>query len=291
MGLERHDVEVRFDYGGRSFLFGHANPDDHIFNIVKKGSTFYEDTLLEALRPHLKPGDLVVDAGANVGNHSLFFAGVCGCRVLAFEPVPQAFEILQRNIARNGLGDLVTPFRMALGAEAGVAQVDLSAATNNLGSASLEQGLGDLAVERLDALVTTETPALIKIDTEGWDLAVLRGASGLLSRAHPLVCIEAKTLEEFGEVFDAMSAQCYLPIGVYNFSPTHIFLHAPEAAGSAFNIGFSRFVSESCIRAQADADRLRRRVAALERRVADLSKPDQARPGGFSLKALLSRRR
>lgn len=288
--MERHDAEVRFEYGGREFLFGHANPNDHIFNIVNKGSTFYELTLLEALRPHLKPGDLVIDAGANVGNHSLFFAGVCGCRVMAFEPVPQAFDVLQRNIARNGLGDLITPFRMALGAEAGVAQVDLGGASDNLGSATLTPGVGDLEVARLDSLVPSETPTLIKIDTEGWDLAVLRGAGGVLSRAHPLVCIEAKTGAEFAEVFDVMSAQGYLPIGVYNYSPTHLFLHAPEEAGSAFAIALSRFVSESCIRTEAEADRLRRRIVDLERRMAELSQRDKANPGRFSLKALLSRR-
>lgn len=288
--MERHDAEVRFDYGGRSFLFGHANPDDHIFKIVSRGSTFYELTLLEALRPHLKPGDLVIDAGANVGNHSLFFAGVCGCRVMAFEPVPQAFDVLQRNIARNGLGDLITPYRMALGAEAGVAQVNLDAAGNNLGSATLNPGVGDLEVARLDKLVPSEGPTLIKIDTEGWDLAVLQGASGVLARAHPLVCIEAKTEAEFAEILDVMGAEHYLPIGVYNFSPTHVFLHAPGEANSAFNTALSRFISESCIRTEAEADRLRHKIRDLERRVTELSQQNKARPGRFSLKALLSRK-
>ncbi len=59
--------------------------------------------MLEDVRARLQPGGLFVDVGANIGNHALFAAGVCGARVIAFEPSPCLADHCAATLAANGL--------------------------------------------------------------------------------------------------------------------------------------------------------------------------------------------
>jgi FkbM family methyltransferase len=98
------------------------------------------DALLEAMRlwGRIAPDrDLVVEIGANFGSHTVPFA-LAGLRVLAIEPVPFLFELLNENVRQNGLADSVRCHRAAISRRPGTAQV-LIPATNG--------GGGELAIE------------------------------------------------------------------------------------------------------------------------------------------------
>src|SRR5437867_8815488 len=64
----------------------------------------------------LRPGDLLLDVGANVGSYTILAASVCKARAIAFEPDPDTVRILRRNIAINHLGMLADVRECALGA-------------------------------------------------------------------------------------------------------------------------------------------------------------------------------
>jgi len=69
---------------------------DHIGRQIA-ASGYYEKIMLTFIRDNIERGTYV-DAGANIGNHSVYFAKECLCRVLAFEPDIENFRLLEENI-------------------------------------------------------------------------------------------------------------------------------------------------------------------------------------------------
>jgi len=63
----------------------------------------------------LRPDDLFVDVGANVGSYTVLASTVCGARTIAIEPDPETARSLQRNIDANGIGDRVAIVQAAVG--------------------------------------------------------------------------------------------------------------------------------------------------------------------------------
>ncbi|MEA1049021.1 FkbM family methyltransferase [Lamprobacter modestohalophilus] len=131
----------------------------------------------------LRPDDLFVDIGANIGSYTLL-AGATGARVMAVEPIPATFRWLQRNIAVNDLSGRVRALNLGLGRAAGqlrftgaVDAVKHVAAAGEETAADLEE----VAVESLDTVLAGEVPALIKLDVEGYETEVLAGAEHTLA--------------------------------------------------------------------------------------------------------------
>ena len=156
----------------------------------------YEPEELALLERHFC-GGLVVDVGANVGNHSLWLAGLARTdRVISFEPNPEAFAILQYNVAINGLEDRITTHRMALSDREG--EATLRQPNSNLGGSSLEARIpsraGVVAEHRCQLVCGSDwlpdPVALIKIDVEGYELSCLRGLLPVLERDRPLLFVE-----------------------------------------------------------------------------------------------------
>lgn len=156
---------------------------------------------------------IVLDVGANVGFVSTQLAQMLAARsptIYAFEPVPTTFAKLVQSVEALGLHDRVQPIAAAVLDEA--RQVCLSYSLKNSLYAQITPGglnprVGDhLAYAQgvtLDAFCSLNgvSPALLKIDVEGSEVAVLRGASGLLSRSdRPAILIEYNplTLSECG---------------------------------------------------------------------------------------------
>ena len=150
----------------------------------------------------LKLGDLAVDAGANFGLVTLSMARQVGPtgRVEAFEPVPTFADALRQSLAENAFSQ-VTLNEMALGEAPGTAEIAIPA--GNTGGASLvpDRYDGGAVTARHTVTVTTLDAALdgrgevalLKIDTEGFEAAVLRGAERLLSQK----AIRAVILEDW----------------------------------------------------------------------------------------------
>ena len=88
----------------------------------------YEPKLSEAIRERLQPGDVFLDIGANVGYFSVLAAHLVGPegRVVAFEPHPEAIEILRQAVAVNGLVGVVEVVEAALGNQSATVPLFLS---------------------------------------------------------------------------------------------------------------------------------------------------------------------
>lgn len=215
---------AHIEHNGKQFRFRHDNTTDHIFKFLKQTGRFYEVDLLGALAGFIGPDDHVVDVGANIGTHSIFFSGVCGCRVTAFEANPAAAAILTDNVRLNALDRLVTIDTRAVGAVSGSGRIVLPD-RGNLGTARIEVlGDGDIAIVPLDEHLGDRAVRLIKIDVEGMELEVLRGARACLQRHHPVVALEARSREDYISVQSYLSELGYSAAGSFAYTPTHLFV-------------------------------------------------------------------
>jgi FkbM family methyltransferase len=152
---------------------------------LKGNSEPFETELLKA---HVGRGDVVLDLGANIGYYTLLFASLVGPegKVFAFEPDPTNFDLLTRNVRRNGYTNVV-PVPAAVGDRTG--KLRLFLCEENRGDhRTYDSGDGRPSVEvdvvRLDDyLKDFERPiAFVKMDVQGSEPAVLSGMAGLLQR-------------------------------------------------------------------------------------------------------------
>jgi FkbM family methyltransferase len=203
------------------------DPAEYVFRRIRTTQNFYESGLLDALSYlPLAADSVVVDAGANLGNHSLFFAMVLGRRVLSIEPEPGNHDLLLRNIALNGVGDRVTPYRCALGRTAGTTSLEQRIAGNAGTYHTLPGGSGDIEVRTLDDLVGAGTRvSLIKVDVEGDELAVLEGAREILTRDRPFVCLEIHSGALFRDVAAFLAEFGYRAVDVLGLSDNYLYGH------------------------------------------------------------------
>jgi FkbM family methyltransferase len=166
-------------------------------HVLRHGS--FEPAELEAARACLRPGDVAVDVGANVGLVAvpLALAVAPGGRILAIEPLPENVGRLEQNVRRNELEN-VTIVGAAAGADDGeiVLNVAADSAFSSVGTVTKYRAAGALRVpcRRLDSLwaeLGRPHVALVKIDVEGAELDVLDGATELLRASRPVLLVEA----------------------------------------------------------------------------------------------------
>jgi FkbM family methyltransferase len=129
----------------------------------------------------LRAGDLFLDVGANVGSYTILASGVRRARTRAFEPDPDTARDLERNIAENGLGDLVVVHRLALGDRTGEVAFTVGLDTVNRVVTDSRTDVRMVPVARLDDILGDDGPSLIKMDVEGFEEAVIAGAEAVLA--------------------------------------------------------------------------------------------------------------
>jgi FkbM family methyltransferase len=205
---------------------------------------FYERQTRSALSKLVSPGSLVLDIGANIGAHTLHLARLVGPegRVLAFEPTDFAFRKLQRNLDLNrSLASRVEVFHCFLTANDGAAvpndiysswPLDMEGGLHakHLGremntGAARARTLDSILAERADRQVQ-----LVKLDVDGFECDVLRGASSLLRDTRPIFVMELApyVLEERGASLDQLVAY-FIPNG-YVFYDERTHRRLPSAA-------------------------------------------------------------
>jgi FkbM family methyltransferase len=151
--------------------------------------------------PYLKPGTVALDVGAHIGNFTVPIMRALGPEglVLAFEPHPGIFPCLFHNVQKERRGNPYAAdcklFEQAVGAEDGILKLHCN--PGNYASNTLLDNVFDCSVPAADVkVVTLDTVSedleisFIKIDVEGGEYNVLRGARKLLNRWHPIIFME-----------------------------------------------------------------------------------------------------
>jgi len=186
----------------------------------------YEQALVSAVVPLIRPGWICFDVGAHFGYYALLLAALVGERgaVHAFEPVPYNVRLLELHVAKNQKGSVIRIYPLALSDTNGTAVLRASNAGHSSGQAYLSgvrvveipvmRRFRTLRVEqrRLDDLVATGVvprPHFIKIDVEGAEAAVLRGGLETLRTVRPVVAAELHTAANAAEAAGLLSAAGY----------------------------------------------------------------------------------
>ena len=153
----------------------------------------YERPVQQLFRRFIRPGAVVLDAGANTGFYTLLASKLAGPhgRVFAFEPLPRNLHYLRRHLELNGVGN-VTVVPMALRGSSGTARFR-TAAHASMGALA---GDGDLEVPAasLDDLLASgriTMPDFIKMDIEGAESDALGGASRILAARSATIVLSA----------------------------------------------------------------------------------------------------
>jgi len=263
--------------GGREYQVHapHAETDYIQSGLVRTGHP-YEEAMLDVMAGVLRPGELVLDVGANVGNHTLYLAVVAQCRVVAYEPNPELAAAIRTSVHLNELDDRVTVREVGVFSRPGRGSME-NLNPSNLGaqSISVDPQDGEFDVVALDDEEQGGRVALIKIDVEGAELAVLQGARALLQRDRPLLFVECGSEKEFRDVAAFLVGLGYSLQGTYNQTPTHAFApFAGTEAEQAVNRGFIETtvalygMRSERRRLRAEATHLREQLATLKRRSA-----------------------
>jgi FkbM family methyltransferase len=145
-----------------------------------------------AWRGALRSGGLFMDVGANVGTYAIWAAEL-GAEVIALEPAADTFSLLEENIALNGYP--VTAVRAAAGDHCGWARFTSGLDAGN--SLSVD-GPAVTRLVTVDSLIGSRPVAGMKVDVEGFEIEVLRGAArALAERRIGLIQIEWNEMSTF----------------------------------------------------------------------------------------------
>jgi FkbM family methyltransferase len=178
----------------------------------------YDALQIELFAAKLSEGDVAIDVGAHAGQYSLIMAAMCGAsgRVVAFEPDPYARQQLQRNLRLNPAIKMPKIESMAVSDAPGEAV--LYSRGGNSNSSLARSGLGGdindacekilVPVVTLDSYLHDEgvpTPHWVKIDTEGAEIRVLKGAEQLLASDAGILCeLHPYAWREFGSTYEEL---------------------------------------------------------------------------------------
>lgn len=171
-----------------------CHPDSQSASNVWYFTARYDHDEMDFLDRYLRPGDRVIDIGANIGTYVLFAARRIGPdgRITALEPEPRNATRLQENIDLNALGSLVEVHAVAVASETGEVEFTLDHDVSNAivltGAARGTRTV--VPAVRLDEVVEAhERLAVAKMDVEGAEAMAMRGAEALLAERLPPVWI------------------------------------------------------------------------------------------------------
>jgi FkbM family methyltransferase len=184
---EKLDPRTELTAGGVSVLYSTPNSATR----WRVETLFQKEPVTIEWIAGFKPGEVLVDVGANVGMYSIWAAKTRGVRVYGFEPESQNFALLNRNIVINRLGGLVNAYCMALSDVDGLSQLHLSefivgGSCHTLGEKldfkrdpmqpAHSQGCVSARLDDLVQAGAVPDPDYIKIDVDGIEPKVVAGA-------------------------------------------------------------------------------------------------------------------
>lgn len=193
----------------------HLHPASLSMSLWSNANARHSDS--DILKSILRPGDVYVDVGANIGHLAIEASLIVGKlgRVFAFEAHPRTAHFLRQNIRLNKLSNIQVA-QVAVGSYFGW----VSFSDNRSDDQNMVTELGSIVVPlvTLDALLSDESPTLLKIDVEGFEKFVLMGAENLLERTQ-FIYFEAwddhfeKNNYDFSEIFIFLQRKGFEIIG------------------------------------------------------------------------------
>jgi FkbM family methyltransferase len=234
-GITQHErFRVRID--GSSFLYQFSGSDNIGELLYWLGLSQLEPAVMAKFAPLCRDARIILDVGANTGLYSLAALSLNPrCQVVAWEPFRGNYERLQANIEANGFADRCTLRLEAAASQSGTLR--LSTHENwAMHSAVFERGgpVTQVAATSIDEVVPSRAPVdLVKIDVEGFEYDVLKGALRVLQEARPVLLIElhpeapnaAKTrelLSDLGYTLKALDAHANWIALPPKTSPNHL---------------------------------------------------------------------
>lgn len=176
-----------------------ANPNDIFLgrSIIEYGEFGEEERLMLEQMIAFRPGTLI-EVGANAGLLTVPLAqalSASGNELIAFEPQPFLFQNLCANLALNGLSNVrAWPWACGESAKTLYFPAQPYSTPGNYGSVAMEETASATAIDvpcvRLDDVVKANNVSLIKIDVEGSELSVLKGAEAIIAASRPIISVE-----------------------------------------------------------------------------------------------------
>jgi FkbM family methyltransferase len=226
--------EVAVSIGGRECRI---SSDDNYLDHIEGD---FEPHMVELFRCVAEGSELILDVGANIGCTAILF-GDMAQQVHVFEPSPTTFAWLKQNVQANGKGN-VQLHNIGLGAEAAVSTITFAPNNRSGGfvsdqtKANADHLSEQIEIRTLDdflAGAALPPPDFIKIDVEGFEGHVLRGAAATLARHHPVVvlelnhwCLNAFQRTSLPDFFDQLRAA--FPILYAVDGHQYLDLHSPD---------------------------------------------------------------
>ena len=198
--VSRLKTDVLVSYGASSQLLARRGMSGATGNVYCGLHEFEEMAFFLQLA---RPGDLFVDVGANIGSYSVLVPKETGCDSISFEPIPQTFSYLKRNMDVNGLSSSRHRlYNAGVGDSKASLRFSSDRDTTNRVMREDEDGGIEVEVVPLDEVVPAGRTCWMKVDVEGFEMGVIQGASRVLQEVGGLVIELNGAGEKFGNPDD-----------------------------------------------------------------------------------------
>ncbi|MEE4352682.1 MAG: FkbM family methyltransferase [Desulfatiglans sp.] len=232
--------------GTSEIIMRGALSNDYVIDYIRRKKSFYEIDLLEYIdfiaRNEPRDNAVAVDVGANIGNHSIYLGKYVAMEVISVEANPLLYEALYENL-RNNIHNYSIA-ECALGESLGRGKIVYPSVSDNaLGMATVESleacdnVTESIGIKTLDSIVEDHKEkhdgrakiSLIKIDVEGAEISVLKGAAKTLKTDHPHLFVEVMKPELKEPIDDYLQQYEYEAISYWAGTPVYHYAHQPTA--------------------------------------------------------------
>lgn len=163
---------------------------------------------------HINPTGKILDIGANIGNHCLMFREYFpSSKILSFEPSQLNWEVLQKNVSHD---NNIDSFKLALSDKVSILKINNDFQEFNSGASSISDKGESVISITLDSL-ELEDVEFIKIDVEGWEPYVIKGALKTIEKCNPFIWLEDGTKETVNFLTGEKNYKLAQQIGNDNF--------------------------------------------------------------------------
>lgn len=228
-------LDVSFTLYNKEINIQGFSEKDWIYKTINRTKNFYELDLLQYIKYVLreKKGGML-DIGANIGNHSVFFGSYISNKIICFEPNPKVSPILKRNLLINRINNKL--YELGLGDKEGYAEIKIpDGHENNVGAARLmtaNMTPAAIHVVTLDSLLPKikeylekDSLLAIKMDVEGMEPNVLNGGRSTINFYKPEIFVEVSDVNQMQRINPILVEMGYKKIVSYAATPVWHYSH------------------------------------------------------------------